>query len=233
MADKKSSSKLGGVVSAVVGVIAVALFALYQLGIIDPDLGEEASGPSDGGTSAPSGDLSVEQARTMLDELRVEAEDDPPGYDRAMFPHWSSKDGCNTRQTVLARSGEDVEVGDGCKPVSGSWYSAYDGETFTDPQDIDIDHMVPLKEGWRSGAHAWTTEEREKFANDLDSSPQLWAVSASSNRSKADADPAEWMPPLESMHCEYVAAWIEVKHVWDLTVDPDEEAALRGVLDGC
>ncbi|MDT0328881.1 HNH endonuclease family protein [Nocardiopsis lambiniae] len=236
MADKKSSSKLGGIVSAVVGVIAVAAFVLYQLGIIDLGTEEGADGPRDGGgASAPSGDLSVEQARTMLDELRVEEENDPPGYDRSMFPHWTSnvQDGCSTRQVVLVRSGENVETDDDCKPVSGSWYSDYDGETFTDAQDIDIDHMVPLKEGWRSGAHAWSTEERERFANDLESSPQLWAVSASSNRSKSDSDPAEWMPPLESSHCEYAAAWIEVKHVWELSVDPDEESALRAVLDGC
>ncbi|WP_306371602.1 HNH endonuclease family protein [Nocardiopsis sp. CC223A] len=233
MADKKSSSKLRGIISAVVGVIAVAVFALYQLGIIDLGTEEEAGSPQDGATSTPSGDLSVEQARTMLGELTVEAENDPPGYDRAMFPHWSSEDGCDTRQTVLERSGESVEMNDDCRAVSGSWYSAYDGETFTDPQDLDIDHMVPLKEGWRSGAHAWTTEEREGFANDLESSPQLWAVSATTNRSKSDSDPADWMPPLESMHCEYVAAWIEVKHVWNLSVDPDEEAALREVLDGC
>ncbi|MFL1381482.1 MULTISPECIES: HNH endonuclease family protein [unclassified Nocardiopsis] len=232
--NKKSSSKLGGLVSAVVGAIVVAAFVLYQLGIID--LGQEEAGggaPQDGGTSAPSEDLSVEQARTMLDELTVEEENDPPGYDRAVFPHWSSQDGCNTRQTVLERSGEGVDMGDDCKAVSGSWYSAYDGETFTDPADLDIDHMVPLKEGWRSGAHAWTTEERGRFANDLESSPQLWAVSASTNRSKGDADPSEWMPPLESVHCEYVAAWIEVKHVWKLSVDPEEETALREVLAGC
>ncbi|CAL9580828.1 hypothetical protein SUDANB121_05055 [Nocardiopsis dassonvillei] len=231
MADKKSSSKSGGIISAIVGAIIVAAFVLYQLGIIDLGTDGDAGGPQDGGTSAP--DTSVEQARTMLDELRVEAEEDPPGYDRALFPHWSRQDGCDTRQTVLSRAGENVEMNEDCRAVSGSWYSAYDGETFTDPQDLDIDHMVPLKEGWRSGAHAWTTEERERFANDLESSPQLWAVSASSNRSKGDADPSDWMPPLESLHCEYAAAWIEVKHVWDLSVDPDEEAALRGVLDGC
>ena len=72
----------------------------------------------------------------------------------------------------------------------------------------------------------------KEFANDLESS-QLWAVSASSNRSKGDADPANWLPPLESSHCDYVVSWIEVKHVWDLSVDPAEETALREVLESC
>lgn len=234
---KKAASKIGGLVSAVVGVLAVAAFVLYQLGVIELDP-ERTAEPRDGASAEPGdgggASSSVEQARQQMEELRVEEENDPPGYDRALFPHWDSgvQDNCTTRQVVLLREGEDVEVDDDCQPTAGSWYSPYDGETFSEAEDLDIDHMVALKEGWRSGAHAWTTEERGRFANDLDSS-QLWAVSASTNRSKGDADPADWLPPLESSHCAYVVSWIEVKHVWDLTVDPDEEAALREVLSGC
>ncbi len=229
----KPTSRLTALIGTVVGVLVIAAFVLQQMGVIDLETGDpfaEPQGSPGGGASSSD----VEQARQQMDELRVEDEEDPPGYDRALFPHWDSgvEDNCTTRQVVLRRSGEDVETNDNCQPVSGSWYSPYDGETFTDAQDIDIDHMVALKEGWRSGAHAWSTEERQKFANDLDSS-QLWAVSASTNRSKGDADPANWLPPLESSHCDYVVSWIEVKHVWDLTVDPAEETALREVLDGC
>lgn len=227
-------SKPAALVSSVVGVIVIVVVVLQQLGVIDIDLDGGGSTPEP--QSAPGGasSSSVDQARERLEELRIEEENDPPGYDRAMFPHWDDnvEDNCTTRQVVLSREGEDVETDDNCQPVSGSWYSPYDGETFDDPQDIDIDHMVALKEGWRSGAHEWSTEQRREFANDLDSS-QLWAVSASTNRSKGDADPANWLPPLESSHCDYVVSWIEVKHVWDLTVDPDEEAALREVLEGC
>ncbi|WP_017590455.1 HNH endonuclease family protein [Nocardiopsis ganjiahuensis] len=228
----KPASKLTALIGTVVGVLVIAAFVLQQMGVIDLETGEpstEPQGSPDGGSSS-----GVEQAGQQMEELRIEDEEDPPGYDRALFPHWDSgvEDNCTTRQVVLLRDGEDVQTDDNCQPVSGSWYSAYDGETFTDAQDIDIDHMVALKEGWRSGAHAWPTEKRQKFANDLESS-QLWAVSASSNRSKGDADPANWLPPLESSHCDYVVSWIEVKHVWDLTVDPAEETALREVLEGC
>ena len=150
------------------------------------------------------------------------------------LPHWDSgvEGTCTTRQVVLKHQGEDVQTGDDCQPISGTWTSTYDNETFTDPGEVDIDHLVALGEAWRSGAHAWTTQERQQFANDLDS-PQLWAVSASSNRSKGDADPADWMPPNQDVHCEYVTAWIEVKHTWDLTVDPDEEQALHQTLQKC
>ncbi|WP_017573472.1 HNH endonuclease family protein [Nocardiopsis halotolerans] len=223
-----SSRRISTVAASAVAVLALAGCSLHQSAVPGPDP-ESTAAESPSEASSP-----VEQARQRLAELRVEAEDDPPGYDRSLFPHWTSgvRDGCDTRQVVLLSDGEDVEVDEECDPVSGSWYSPYDGETFTDSSDLDIDHMVPLNEGWRSGAHAWTTAERERFANDLDSS-QLWAVSASSNRSKGDSDPSDWMPPLESSHCDYVVSWIEVKHVWDLTVDPEEETALREVLSGC
>ncbi|WP_304451003.1 HNH endonuclease family protein [Nocardiopsis sp. YSL2] len=230
---KKPSPRGTSLVATVVGVLAAAAFVLYQLGVIDLEGLDTSAGDAPSSDAAASAS-DTDQASAWLDEIRIEEEEDPPGYDRAMFPHWSTVgDGCNTRETVLARDGRDVEADDECRAVSGSWDSVYDGESFTDAGDLDIDHMVPLKEGWRSGAHAWTTEEREQFANDLERSPQLWAASASSNRSKGDADPSDWMPPSEDFHCEYVAAWIEVKHEWDLTVDPDEEAALREVLSGC
>ncbi|MFE3461280.1 HNH endonuclease family protein [Nocardiopsis aegyptia] len=230
---KKPSPRGASLAATAVGVLAVAAFVLYQLGVIDLE-GLDASGGDVPSNDAAASASDTDQASAWLDEVRIEDENDPPGYDRAMFPHWSTVEGgCNTRETVLARDGQDVEADDECRAVSGTWNSVYDGESFTDSGDLDIDHMVPLKEGWRSGAHAWSTEQRERFANDLERSPQLWAVSASSNRSKGDSDPSDWMPPSEDFHCEYVAAWIEVKHEWDLTVDPDEETALREVLAGC
>ena len=54
---------------------------------------------------------------------------------------------------------------------------------------------MPLAEAWDSGASQWTAKERELYANDLDDARALIAVSAASNRSKADKDPSEWLPP--------------------------------------
>jgi len=54
---------------------------------------------------------------------------------------------------------------------------------------------VPLSEAWKSGAAAWDTPRRAKFANDL-INPQLWAVTGRVNQAKGDSDPSQWMPPL-------------------------------------
>jgi Protein of unknown function (DUF1524) len=116
--------------------------------------------------------------------------------------------------------------------VGGRWSSVYDGRTFTDPSDVDIDHMVPLANAWRSGANEWNDNERGAFANDLDR-PQLFAVSASSNRSKGDQDPSQWKPPNRDHWCKYAEDWIAVKHHWELTVTSDEKATLGDMLGTC
>ena len=75
---------------------------------------------------------------------------------------------------VLKRDGPGVGVGDRLQDHQGTWFSPYDGKTVTDPQALDIDHMVPLANAWRTGAASWTDEQREAFANDL-TRPQLMA----------------------------------------------------------
>ncbi|QFG27586.1 HNH endonuclease [Actinomadura sp. WMMB 499] len=155
------------------------------------------------------------------------------GYDREKFPHWIDQgSNCSTRETVLKRDGQNVTVGSDCYPTSGSWYSPYDGATWTRASDIDIDHMVALAEAWRSGASGWTTSRRQAFANDLGSS-QLWAVTDNVNQSKSDRDPAEWKPSRTSFHCMYARSWIDVKWRYGLSVDSAEKSALTGMLNSC
>lgn len=57
------------------------------------------------------------------------------------------------------------------------------------------------------------------------------AVSAASNRSKADKDPAEWLPTDGSYHCTYAATWVGTKLRWDLAVDEAERQALLGIAE--
>jgi hypothetical protein len=125
-----------------------------------------------------------------------------------------------------------VETDSDCKATSGSWVSPYDNVATTDPADLDIDHVVPLKELWVSGASAWTDEQREAVANDIER-PQLVAVTDNLNQSKGDQDIAEWVPPLESFVCTYVQAWVTVKHHYELSIDQAEKDAITSYLDKC
>ncbi|GAA1150185.1 HNH endonuclease family protein [Streptomyces javensis] len=221
---------------------AAAAATLATVGLVGsaPSIWAVPSTPS--AASSIAGPVSVtefpepptaEEARAELDDLTVVPEDDVPGYSRAKFPHWIIQQGtCDTREIVLVRDGDQVTQDGQCRATVGSWRSAYDGAVLDAASKVDIDHVVPLKEAWRSGASQWTTADRRAFANDLAHS-QLIAVSARSNRSKADKDPADWQPPLVGYRCTYGRAWISVKHVYGLTVDAAERSALGGMLDTC
>ncbi|NLU69293.1 HNH endonuclease family protein [Streptomyces sp. HNM0574] len=181
----------------------------------------------------PPAPPSAEEATKMLDGLTEKEEGSSDGYDRDKFPHWIDQgDGCNTREAVLKRDGEGVETGSDCYPTSGTWTSPYDGGKWTEPGDVDIDHVVPLAEAWRSGASEWTQDKRQALANDLETS-QLLAVTDNVNQEKGDKDPASWMPSKTDYHCEYARIWIWAKDAHGLTVDADEKAALTKALGTC
>lgn len=158
------------------------------------------------------------------------------GYQRTSFKHWvdEDRDSCNTRAEVLiAESRVPATVEPRCKVTAGQWYSYYDGVTLEAPGGLDIDHMVPLAEAWDSGASQWSAARREAYANDLDAERSLVAVTAKTNRSKADQDPSTWLPPLADSRCTYATDWVSTKLRWNLTVDQAEADALAVLAEGC
>jgi hypothetical protein len=172
-------------------------------------------------------------ARSELNALRVAADGSSNGYSRDLFPHWNTVSGaCNTRETVLRRDGSNVVVGSDCYPDSGSWYSPYDGATWSLASDVDIDHIVPLSNAWRTGASGWTQARRTQFANDL-SNPQLIAVTDNVNSAKGDQTPATWKPSRTAYWCTYAKMWVRTKYQYALTVNSAEKSALITMLDRC
>ncbi|MFO1537455.1 MAG: excalibur calcium-binding domain-containing protein, partial [Actinomycetota bacterium] len=172
----------------------------------------------------------VAAAGAALDRLVVEPEGYRPGYDRGLFVHWvdDDGDGCDTRCEVLAAERRTDLPG-----LTVGWLSIYDGYSTDDSSELDIDHVVALAEAWSSGAWAWDAARRRAFANDLGDPRALIAVTAATNRSKSDRDPAQWQPPNRAAWCEFADAWIATKLRWGLTVDPAERAALANMLAGC
>lgn len=166
--------------------------------------------------------------------------DDAPashsGYNRDLFKAWidADSDGCDTRaEVLLVETLVKATTRNTCTVSTGSWVSVYDGVSVTDASKLDIDHFVPLAEAWVSGAYAWPNDKKVRFGNDLGYAPSLVAVTASSNRSKSDSDPAKWMPTNRSYYCDYAATWVAVKWRWSLTVDTLERRAVQAVLTGC
>lgn len=184
-------------------------------------------------TATPAGEQNLLQ--DLILQLAVTAEVSE-GYDRDLFKHWidADGDGCNTREEVLiAEALVKPEISGDCDLSGGEWYSPYDRVVTTNPSDFDIDHFVPLNEAWQSGAHAWSSERRRDFANDLGFSKSLIAVTASSNRSKSDQDPPNWLPSNTDFLCEYLTSWVQVKLRWGLTADRTEVDVLLSYARGC
>ena len=161
-----------------------------------------------------------------------------PKYDRGDWRHWVDDDGdCQDarQETLIAEAVGAVryERADECRVASGDWVGAYTGERFSDPGDLDVDHMVPLANAHRSGAWQWDDERRREYANYLARGNHLIAVKAAANRAKSDKGPEDWMPPRQEYHCQYAADWVDIKQRWGLTVTPREAEALREMLAGC
>ena len=154
------------------------------------------------------------------------------GYDRDLFEHWITVGGCSTRESVLIRDSLFPAQVDpfGCRVVAGDWLSPYDGITWDNPADVDVDHVIPLKEAWDSGAWAWSASQRRAFANDLTDRRTLRAVTDNVNQSKGDKDPSNWMPPLQSAWCSYLADWVAIKARWQLSMDESEAGRIRNLL---
>jgi hypothetical protein len=184
-------------------------------------------------SATPPNIPSAATARSELSALRVATDGSMTGYSRDKFPHWITISGsCDTRETVLKRDGTSVVTNSSCAATSGSWYSPYDGATWSASSDVDIDHVVPLAAAWRTGASSWTTAQRQAYANDL-SNPQLIAVTDNVNQSKGDQTPATWKPPRTAYWCTYAKMWVHVKYRYFLTVNSSEKSALTSMLGTC
>jgi len=154
----------------------------------------------------PDGDSTCE----LVDQLEV-ADEHRSGYDRNKFGEYD-------RDALLAESLAEY----------GDYYSFWDNQHYDDPSEVDVDHTVALAEAWDSGAHAWSDEQRDKFAADP---ANLTLLTDNLNASKGDRDIAEWLPPYEPHLDEYVLAYVGVKVAYNLTVDPAEQAALRALAE--
>lgn len=154
-------------------------------------------------------------------------------YERKNWPHWvdDDRDCQNTRNEILLRDAENPGLNPkGCKVTYGVWRCPYTGLVFTNPKDLDIDHIVPLKEAFRSGASVWNRQEKRAFANDFEN---LLAVENSSNRKKGDKDPAGWMPDKWDYQCDYIKQWKYIKQKYQLAMDNEEAQAISFIERRC
>ena len=161
-----------------------------------------------------------------------------PDYARDDWKHWTDADGdCqDARQEVLVEESlvsVTYETDRECRVETGRWFGTFTGTYFEDPGDVDVDHMVPLKNAHNSGGWAWGPAMKEEYANNLGDDDHLIAVQDRANQSKGARGPDEWMPPDESYWCQYATDWTEIKARWDLTMTDPEADAVMEMLGAC
>lgn len=206
----------------------------------NPGSGTDYGTPGSGGTGT-----TPDEAKQALKGVVVAAAQ-KVDYNRDDWNHWVDARSCWTvREAVLARDAQpgslvlkdkagnttsDVNVA--CEIVSGVWIDPYSGSQFTNPRDMDIDHMIPLKYAATHGGQAWDKPRKEAYANSMEGT-HLLAVSASENRSKSDKGPGSWKPSNTAYYCDYAQSWVKVSTGWGLSVDQKDYDALDSMLQTC
>lgn len=135
------------------------------------------------------------------------------------------KDCYNTRAKVLMRD-STTPAGFGntnrCRVERGTWPDPYTNVTYTSADDIQIDHLVPLKHAYITGAFRWQKIYRCLYANYMGNDYHLLSVNGRQNMSKSDRAPNEWMPPARNFHCAYLSIWLKTKLIWGLVLSDQE-----------
>lgn len=191
-------------------------------------------------TQSKSSKFDLSASREQLNLLLINDDfSQIPSYDRELyFGSWTDEDGdCqNTRAEVLIQESLSVlgfRSSSNCVVDNGEWLDPYTNNLYYFASELDVDHVVPLYNAWQSGAYLWNDFKREEFANDMIFDDHLIAVDKYQNRQKGAKDPSEWMPANSNFHCEYVAIWIEIKYLWELTVTTSEYKFLDTVISSC
>lgn len=241
------SIAIAGSVIALAGTLSACDPA--ELELTSSESTGESTDVSVGSSYEPSGD-----SDELLEGLEVADKfGSMDGYDRENFPHWeaatsdlgwdSEVEGCDVRWATLWRDGHDLVWDDQESCIMGEpgyWEDQYgyiDPDTGEmeeylnsgDPSEFDVDHIVALAAGHRSGLDGADEETLKQFAND----PLNVEVSdASANRSKGDQTADTYLPPGE-FRCEYVDRYIQVKDKYDLVVIQAEKDRLSDTLAEC
>lgn len=189
----------------------------------------------------PDADVpSAAAARSLIAALPTKGRAPKTGYDRVgdFGQAWEDVDrnGCSTRDDILARDLTGVVRRGRCTVLSGTLDDPYTGRRIAFQRGPDtsarvqIDHVVALMDAWQTGAQSLSAEQRLHLANDP---LNLVAVDGPTNQSKGAGDAATWLPPAKGFRCEYAARQVAVKARYALWVAPAERTALERILTTC
>jgi hypothetical protein len=233
----------------VAGIVNLLIFTSVVVGVTT---GSSSPTPTPTPVAAPVPTSSPAPTRSATPTISVEEDSalwlalhleiryrDRRGYDRDEFGQaWADVDrnGCDQRNDVLRRDmrKRHTKPGtNGCVLAKGvlkddphSYASKVRFERGDD--EIEIDHVVSLRDAWKSAAEGWRPSKREKFANDFQN---LEAVDSETDQDKGDKAADQWLPKSEMDACYYVSRQVALKHRYRLTVTAAEKDTMVRVLN--
>lgn len=162
---------------------------------------------------------------------------EPQPYKRLLhFGTWVELDPMNCRNVraeVLIRDSQtDVTFKDGneCSVMKGHWHDPYTNRALKSATHVQIDHFVPLKHAYLSGAYRWSRARRCHYSNYMGNNYHLLSVDGDANQQKSDSSPDDWMPSNKAYACEYMKNWLKIKMIWNLSVSQSEISAIRSQM---
>ncbi|MFB7220635.1 HNH endonuclease family protein [Streptomyces sp. NPDC056227] len=183
-------------------------------------------------------------ARKVIEKVSTKGRGPKTGYARDEFGYaWKdsvdgvplSRNGCDTRNDLLARDGKDVEFrsGSDCVVVSMTLKDPYTGSTIEwrkqQATKVQIDHVMPLSYDWQMGAARWPEAKRQQIANDP---LNLIPVDGPANNAKRDSGPASWLPPYKQIRCSYAVRFAQVSLKYALPVTTADKRAMLAQCGG-
>lgn len=161
--------------------------------------------------------------------------EDYEAYDRkSHFGSWikdpQHKTCLNVRGLVLVRDAHGEVTYDDenkCRVVSADWIDPYTHEEIHSAEDMQIDHVVPLKDAYTSGAWEWSNPKRCNYANFLGNNFHLLPVLGTENNKKSDSAPDEYIPPYKDFVCQYILDWLKIKSIWNLKMSEEEANGIK------
>ncbi|WP_406516280.1 HNH endonuclease family protein [Streptomyces sp. NBC_00873] len=183
-------------------------------------------------------------ARKVIEKVSTKGRGPKTGYARDEFGYaWKdsvdgvplSRNGCDTRNDLLARDGKDVEFrsGSDCVVVSMTLKDPYTGSTIEwrkqQATKVQIDHVMPLSYDWQMGASRWPEGKRQQIANDP---LNLIPVDGPANNAKRDSGPASWLPPYKPVRCSYTVRFAQVSLKYALPVTTADKRAMLAQCGG-
>lgn len=169
-------------------------------------------------------------------------QDPPPPVERynrrQHYGEWitlnkTPSDCVDVRNRVLIRDSQtpvQMRSVNPCKVGTGRWFDPYTNTQYSHSTEVQIDHVVPLKDSYINGGWKWNYRTRCVYANYMGFRDHLKPVQGQENRLKSDHSPSYYMPPNTSYRCEYLKAWLSIKLIWKLGMQRLEAEKIRQLI---